>query len=73
MGIIRQLPALQEKDWTSQSEIARTDCSVVRGPDGNYFQIETYGTRGVAVSQNMRFTPQAVQQLKAFLNREEFS
>jgi hypothetical protein len=72
MAIVRQL-VLQQLEAKSQHSETECTYTIVRADDGTYLQIDTYGSRQRRIpgkkSQSIRFSPEAVEQLKAILAR----
>ena len=73
MAIVRKLESIQLDRDSKHSEV---DCtySVVEDEKGNkYLQIDTYGSKTRKIpgkkSQSIRFSPEAIEQLKEILKR----
>jgi hypothetical protein len=73
MAIVRRLELLTLEKDTPHTEV---DCtySIIHDESGNgYLQIDTYGSKTRQIpgkkSQSIRFTPEAINQLRAFLSK----
>ena len=73
MAVVRKLKPLQLERDSMHTEVEGT-YSIIRTADGVFLQIDTYGSptrqeRGKK-SQSIRFSPDAISQLKVILSSE---
>jgi hypothetical protein len=72
VAIVRQL---RHAELEGHSKHSDTECTyaIVNDTDGRYLQVDTYGSRHRRIpgkkSQSIRFSPDAIEQLKAILGR----
>jgi hypothetical protein len=75
MAIVRKLKRITLEGSTRQhTELESCTYSIIQSDDGKYLQIDSYGSaqrkmRG-GKSQSIRFSPEAVSQLRKILSEE---
>jgi hypothetical protein len=73
MAIVRKLKRITLGN-TTQTEVESCTYSIIQSEDGKYLQIDSYGSaqrknRG-GKSQSIRFSPEAIAQLREILSKE---
>ncbi|MBC8030713.1 MAG: hypothetical protein H7Z16_11425 [Pyrinomonadaceae bacterium] len=73
MAIVRKLERIT-LGKTKQTEVESCTYSIIQSDDGKYLQIDSYGSAQRKVrggkSQSIRFSPEAIIQLREILSKE---
>jgi hypothetical protein len=73
MAIVRKLARITLEQGSSHTEVNGT-YSIIQGDDGKSLQIDTYGSAHRKMpdkkSQSIRFSPEALEQLRRILSEE---
>ena len=74
MAIVKKLTQISLERATNHTEVEATYCIITDERDQKYLQIDSYGSaqRKIAgkKSQSLRFTPEAIIQLREILERD---
>jgi len=72
MAIVRKLEQLLLERDSKHTEVECT-YSIINERDGDYLQVDTYGSKSRQEqgkkSQSIRFSPEAIRQLKEIINK----
>jgi hypothetical protein len=73
MAIVRKLERISLGS-TKQTEVESCTYAIIQSSDGKYLQIDSYGSAQREIrnkkSQSIRFSPEAIVQLREILSRE---